>query len=176
MSRLRRLWSKIEGRNRANCDSSNQQFSHGTFLFGSRCDSYLTAYSIQPCQTYCPVVAWVWLRLSRTTPQRPYTSAPCRLALHRGCRSLSRNCIGNEASPDRAQTLHSAADEPLAVVVDLDQTAMAVGTVLTYQVWNHSDDNGQARSPGHWQCSEPHPFSLFSPPPPFFFFFFFFCT
>jgi hypothetical protein len=32
MSRLGRLWSKIEGSNRANCDSSNQQFTHGTFL------------------------------------------------------------------------------------------------------------------------------------------------
>jgi len=32
MSRLGRLWSESEGSNRANCDSSNQQFSHGTFL------------------------------------------------------------------------------------------------------------------------------------------------
>jgi hypothetical protein len=32
MSRLGRLWSKIEGSNGANCDSSNQQFTHGTLL------------------------------------------------------------------------------------------------------------------------------------------------
>jgi hypothetical protein len=48
MSRLGRLWSKIEGSNRANCDSSNQQFTHGTLSplqvtgVGS-----LTAYTIQ---------------------------------------------------------------------------------------------------------------------------------
>jgi hypothetical protein len=33
MSRLGSLWSKIEGSNHADCDSSNQQFfTHGTFL------------------------------------------------------------------------------------------------------------------------------------------------
>jgi hypothetical protein len=32
MSRLSRLGSKIEGGDRANCDSSNQQFTHGTLL------------------------------------------------------------------------------------------------------------------------------------------------
>jgi hypothetical protein len=32
MSRLGQLWSKIEGSNRANCDSSNQQFIHGALL------------------------------------------------------------------------------------------------------------------------------------------------
>ena len=32
MSRLGRLGSKIEGGDRANCDSSNQQFTHGTLL------------------------------------------------------------------------------------------------------------------------------------------------
>ena len=32
MSRLSRFGSKIEGGNRANCNSSNQQFTHGTLL------------------------------------------------------------------------------------------------------------------------------------------------
>ena len=48
MSRLGRLWSEIEGCNRANCDSSNQQFTHRTLLsFEVTGVGSLTAYTLR---------------------------------------------------------------------------------------------------------------------------------
>ena len=128
----------------ATAATSDLVMAHSSSGHGARVLSPLTAYNLARLIARSSLGSGKGIS---DAGQRPYTSAPCRLALS-AFRSSSRNCIGNVASPDR--------DEPLAVVVDLDQTAMAVGTVLTYHLWNHSDDNGQARSPGHWQCSEPH--------------------
>jgi hypothetical protein len=61
VSRLGRLWSKIEGSNRANCDSSNQQFpdyGHNHLLHPASCrfvSIYDLIYDLVPCglHNYC---------------------------------------------------------------------------------------------------------------------------
>ena len=65
MSRLGRLWNEIEGSNRANCDSSNQQFGHGTFLplaHGRGLSHRLQPYALPDLLPSCGLS--LWLRLT----------------------------------------------------------------------------------------------------------------
>jgi hypothetical protein len=72
MSRLGRLWSEIEGSNRANCDSSNQQFTHGTFLPSGH-GEWVPPYNLT---RFWPLVARVFgLRLSAPATEKMGTTS-----------------------------------------------------------------------------------------------------
>ena len=62
---LGRLRSKIEGGNNANCDSSNQQFTHGTLLCsGHRAWMSLNPYTLRRTKFIVSRASGLWLRLS----------------------------------------------------------------------------------------------------------------
>src|SRR6476646_11657430 len=55
---LGRLGSKIEGGNNANCDSSNEQFTHDTLLSSGHGASVLSRLTPYALPNLLPVVAW----------------------------------------------------------------------------------------------------------------------